>query len=154
MITAIVLNSYVTRTLCNSVLQYLRIELEEDAAHLFQLIQCDPKYEGLLQTMSHDVAMQAVADALNLLYNAPGPLGKGGQLDLTPEGCLVVSLLQQLLVRLLMKRVMQLMTTEAVILYRNKIPYSYLNHYLSFQAHFSLKDLISSYHAAYSATKL
>ncbi len=129
-------------------------ELEADADHLFQLIQCDPKYEGLLQTLTHEVAMHAVADALNLLYSAPGPKGVGGQLDLTPEGCMVVSLLQQLLVRLFMKRTIQLMTTEAVILYRNKIPYSYLNHYLSFQDHFSLKDLITSYHAAYNATRM
>lgn len=129
-------------------------ELVEDAEHIFHLIMCDPKFEGLLQTLAHDEAMQAVADALNLLYFAPGPNEEGGQLDLTPEGCLAVSLLQQLLVRLLMKRVMQLMTTEAVILNRNKIPHSYLHHYLSCQAHFSLQEVISDYHGAYSATML
>jgi len=134
--------------------QFPMTELEADADHLFQLIQHDPKYDGLLRNLTHDDAMHAVADALNLLYNAPGPQEDGGQLDLTPEGCMVVSLLQQLLVRLLMKRMMQLMTTESVILYRNKIPHSYLNHYLTFQAHFSLKDLVSLYHGAFSATQM
>ena len=129
-------------------------ELAADAVHIFHLIVCDPKFEGLLQTMLHEEAMQAVADALNLLYAAPAPHEEGGQLDLTPEGCLAVSVLQQLLVCLLTKRVMQLMTTEAVILNRNKIPHSYLNHYLNCQAHFSLKEAVSNYHGAYNATMM
>ena len=96
--------------------------------------------------------MQAVTEAFNLLHSAPGHQGEGGQLDLTPEGCLVVSLLQQVLVRLLTKRLMNLMTTEAVVLNRNKIPYTYLEHYLSNQAHFSLKEAIKNYHGAFKAT--
>ena len=127
-------------------------ELRMDTAHIFNLIMCDPKYEGLLQTLTHHDAMQAVTEALNLLHVAPGPHEEGGQLDLTPEGCMVVSLLQQLLVRLLTKRMMNLMTTEAVILNRNKVPYSYLEHYLSNQAHFSLKEAITNYHNALKAT--
>ena len=34
------------------------------------------------------------------------------------------------------------MTSEAFILYRNVLPSSYLENYISFQAHFSLKELI------------
>jgi len=60
----------------------------------------------------------------------------------------VVALLQQWLVRYLCKRLMQLMTSEAFILYRNTLPSSYLKNYLSFQAHFSLQKLILNYHRA------
>lgn len=125
-----------------------------DTAHVFNLIVCDPKFEGLLQNLTHQEAMQAVAEAFNLLHSAPAPQEEGGQLDLTPEGCMVVSLLQQILVRLLTKKLMNLMTTEAIILNRNKIPYSYLDNYLSNQAHFSLKEAITNYHTALKATIL
>ncbi len=71
-------------------------ELLMDTAHVFGLIVCDPKYEGLLQNLTHGDGMQAVDEAFNLLHAAPGPQdAQGGQLDLTPEGCMVVSLLQQ-----------------------------------------------------------
>ena len=43
---------------------------------------------------------------------------------------------------------MQLMTSEGFILHRNALPSSYLENYISFQAHFSLKDLILKYHHA------
>ena len=71
-----------------------------------------------------------------------------GTTQLSPKGCLVVALLQQWLVRYLCKRLMQLMTSEAFILYQNTLPSSYLENYISFQAHFSLKELILKYHQA------
>ena len=61
------------------------------------------------------------------------------------QGCLVVLLLQQWLVRHLTKRMMQLMTLEAFTEHRSKIPYSYLESYLSHQSHFSLSSLIERY---------
>ena len=61
------------------------------------------------------------------------------------QGCLVVQLLQQWLVRHLTKRMMQLMTSEAFTEHRSKIPSSYLENYLACQAHFSLKNLIDNY---------
>ena len=71
-----------------------------------------------------------------------------GATQLSLKGCLVVALLQQWLVRHLCKRLMQLMTSEALTLYRNVIPSSYLENYLSFHTHFSLKELILKYHLA------
>ena len=67
---------------------------------------------------------------------------------LSPEGCLVVALMQQWLVRYFCKQLMQLMTSEAFILSRSVVPSSYLENYISFQAHFSLKELILKYHQA------
>ena len=131
-----------------SLMQYLLNELHNDAVHVFSLMHYDPKYEGLLKTLTRQNAMRAVMEAFNLLYSAPAPQDEGGQNDLTLEGCMVVSILQLLLVRLFTKRLMQLMTTEAIILNRKKIPFSYLANYISNQAHFSLKDLITQYHKA------
>ena len=71
-----------------------------------------------------------------------------GASQLSPESCLVVALLQQWLVRYLCKRLMQLMTSEAFILYRSLLPSSYLENYIAFQVHFSLKELILKYHQA------
>ena len=68
------------------------------------------------------------------------------RLDLSPEGCLVVALLQQWLVRHLCKRLMQLMTSEAFTLHRNTLPSSYLENYISFHTHFSLQELIIKHH--------
>ena len=119
---------------------------------MFGLIESDPKFKGLLKTMTHEEAVQAVAEAFNTLHTAPGPKRQGKQLDLTPEGSLVVSLVQQLLIRLLTKRLINLMPAEAVVLNRKKIPYSYLKNYLRNQAHFSLKKTIEGYSKALNAT--
>ena len=59
---------------------------------------------------------------------------------------MVIMLIQQWLVRHLIKRMMQLMTSEAFTEHRTKIPSSYLENYLALQAHFSLKRLIERYH--------
>ena len=63
------------------------------------------------------------------------------------QGCLVVMLLQQWLVCHLTKRIMQLMTPEALTEHCTKIPTSYLKNYLIHQAHFSLNRLIIKYHS-------
>ena len=133
-------------------MQFRRDELERDVDHVCNLIMGDPKFEGTLKNMKYQDVKGAVSEAFSLLFSAPGP--GGDQLDLTPDACMVIAILQQMLIRLLTKRLMNLMTAEAVILNRKKIPYSYLGHYLSNQAHFSLKDTIKNYHTALAATAL
>lgn len=123
-----------------------------DSEHVFHLIKCDAKFEGLLKNFTHQDAALAVIEAFNLLHTAPGPKKDGRYLDLTPDGCMVVSLIQQLLIRLLTRRLMNLMSAEAIVLNRNKIPYSYLKNYLRDQAHFSLKKTVRGYHVALTET--
>ena len=134
------------------LIQFHRDELERDVDHVCNLIMCDSKFEGTLKNMKRRDIAGAVSEAFNLLFSAPGP--GVDRLDITPDACMVIAILQQLLIRLLTKRLMNLMTAEAIILNRNKIPYSYLGHYLSNQAHFSLKDTIKNYHTALAATSL
>ena len=115
----------------------------EDASYVYNLIARKDL------TWTHQDASGAAREAFKILYSAP----EQGEEALSPRGCLVVSLLQQAFVRLFIKKLMNLMTTEAVILYRNKIPSSYLENYLRNQAHFSLKEVITKYHTALKATQ-
>ena len=59
---------------------------------------------------------------------------------------LVHVLFQQWLVTHLYKRLLQLMTPEALITNHKKIPPHYISHYLNYQCHFNLKDLLVRYH--------
>ena len=119
-----------------------------DVDHVFSLIVRVPKFNDLLKDLTHQDAIHAVAEAFNLLHSSSDSLEE----VLTPDGSMVVSILLQVFVRLLIKKLMNLMTTEAVVLYHNKIPSLYLENYLSNQEHFSLKNAISNYHTALHAT--
>ena len=127
-------------------LQHSRKEIANDYHHIFELISCDSKFAGLLLTLTHEEAFQAVVEAFNFLHTATDPKEQELKAKLSQKGCMVVFLLQQWLVRFLTKKVMNLMTTEAVILNCKKIPHSYLENYFESQAHFSLIDTLTSYH--------
>ena len=120
-------------------LQYTEEEFDLDVESVFDLIQKTPPMFGEVLTPS--TAARAIQEAFEVLNSS-----KTGQLCTSAECNLVISLLQQWLVRHLCKRLMQLMTPEALILHRNKIPYTYLQNYLAFQTHFSLSDLVNNYH--------
>lgn len=126
-------------------------ELEHEAEHLFDIVLHDPEFDGLMPDLNHNGAYQAVVDSINMLHTAPSP-EDGQQENLSAEGCMVISLLQQWLVQYFCKKLMQLMTPEALILHRNKIPYTYLENYLANQAHFSLKDLVNNYYDTLEGT--
>ncbi len=101
-----------------------------------------------MANMTHNTAAQAIPEAINVLHKVVV-----AGIDVTPEGCLVIALLQQWLVRFLTKRLMQMMTSEALILHRNKIPFSYLKNYLNFNTHFSLLNVVESYHQTVESTR-
>jgi hypothetical protein len=122
----------------------MSVDMTEDALHVCGLIECKD-----LVNLTHQNASQAISKAFQILHSAPE---QGEQEALTPEGCQVVSILQQTFVRLFTKKLMNLMTVEAVILYRNRIPSSYLENYLRNQAHFSLKKAITKSHTALKNT--
>ena len=116
---------------------------------IFELVTQYPNFKSIMQNMNHLTAAQAITEAINVLHLDT----EKKHIDVSPEGCLIIAVLQQWLVRYLCKRLMQLMTSEALILHRNKIPLSYLRNYLNFQTHFSLKKLVESYHGAAECTK-
>lgn len=131
-------------------LQYLHQEMEMDSNHVFNLAMY--QFNNVISDLTHEDAKQAVIDAFDFLYTAHGPDREGWQAYLSNKGYMAVFLLQHLLVRFLTKAVMNLMTTEALIMNCSKIPYTYLKNYLENQYHFSLKDVISSHHVAVKAT--
>ena len=118
-------------------------ELKLDAQHVSSYVCADPEFKGLLQTLTPQRARLAVAEAMQKLHNAPPPQGNNPNVGLSPEGCAMVAMAVQWLVRHLCKRLMQLMTPEALIIHRMGISSSYLVNYLRYQSHFSLKTLIS-----------
>ena len=46
-------------------------ELQLDIDSLFTLVCSDPEFEGLLPNLSHSAVVQAVREAINVLYTAP-----------------------------------------------------------------------------------
>ncbi len=114
-----------------------------DAAHIFPLLEKDASFEAVLQTLTIDSANNAVNEAIQVLHTAPDPNEEGvASYEMSQEACLVVSILQQWLIRYLCKTLMQLMTPEAICLHRKKIPGSLIDNYLTHQQHFSLKKLL------------
>ena len=63
---------------------------------------------------------------------------------ITPETHFLIVLLQQWLVMYLCKKLMQLMTPEALLTHHKKIPTHYISTYLVHQSHFNLRQLINS----------
>jgi hypothetical protein len=126
--------------------------MEMDGNHVFNLAMYDAHFNDTIEDLTHSKAKQAVIDAFEFLYTADGPNKEGWRAYLSTEGYLVVFLLQHLLVRFLTKKIMNLMTTEALILNCSKVPYTYLENYLENQSHFSLKEAITNCHASLKAT--
>ena len=123
-----------------SKLQSSTEEMECDAVHLMQLLlSSNPKFEGIMRTELKDMktARKAVCSALHTLEYDHTDFTK-----LPPVTELIQSLLVQWLVRHFCKELMQLMTPEALVLHERQIPASYIHNYLTYQKHFSLKDLI------------
>ena len=122
-------------------LQCFAEELKCDAAHLFHLVlSSNPKFEGVMRTEMNDTetARIAIQSALDTLPRVDGD----STYTEPPVTQLIWSLLVQWLVRYFCKRLMQLMTPEALVLHEHQVPASYVHNYLTFQKHFSLKDLI------------
>ena len=116
-----------------------------DADRIFKQLLQDPAYDAAFQNLSFHSAYQAVVEAMEVLHSAPDSEGKG---VLSTKGGMVVSLLQQWLVSHLCKGLMNLMTSEELILHRKKIPADYIDSYLTYQKHFSLNELICQHREA------
>ncbi len=129
-------------------MQYSEEEARADTAEVMESIMLDSEFSGqvlrLMSMVSKTGATQlihsAVKDALDILHYAK-------TLDIasiSANACMVISMLTHWLVRYLCKRVMQLMTSEALCMHHRKIPASFIQAYLNHQHHFSLKELLES----------
>ena len=64
-------------------LQCTSDELHLDTDCLFDMVLCDPEFEGLFPNLSHSSAVEAVVKTMDVLHNAPAPqvqwnVGLGG----------------------------------------------------------------------------
>ena len=64
--------------------------------------------------------------------------------DVSINALMVVSMVTQFLVRMLCKKVMQLMTSDALCVHHRRVPTSYIQTYLNHQDHFNLKSLLET----------
>ena len=129
-------------------------ELCLDTQHIFGLMMKDSEFAGLISTLrnQHSTVISSIPKAMQILHTSQLTDENGRRQELSPTGCLVVSLIEQWLIRHLCKQLMQLMTSEAIILYRKLLPSSYITNYLKYQSHFSLKHLIKEHFDALEAT--
>ena len=85
-----------------------------------------------------DDVLSAIPEALQGLYHS-----KDRRADLSINACMVISVFLQWLVRHVCKRLMQLMTTEALTTRYKTLPHHYTESYLKHQSHFNLQALIN-----------
>lgn len=129
-------------------------ELKHDAHYISHFVQADPEFHGLLAKIGPQEVASAVAEAVQKLHEARAPQGNNITINVSPEACMMVEIAIQWLIMHLCKRLVQLMTPEALVIHRNKISSSYVNSYVDFQSHFSLKSWVHHHVTALrSATK-
>jgi len=110
----------------------------------------DAEFAGRILRMTSETYYNSTEDIYNAVIEAfddlhhPHPERDIHQ-DVSINALLVVSATTQILVRCLCKRLMQLMTSDSLCLHHRKIPGSYIQNYLNYQNHFSLKKFIESH---------
>ena len=117
---------------------------------VFEVAFIDPSFQEILNDMDHSRAADVIVDTMNILHSSSD---SSVYFVVNTEVCLIITVIQQWLIRHLCKQIIQLLTPEALIVHRNKIPSSYLKHYIAFQSHFNLQSLIESKHRALQATQ-
>ena len=109
----------------------------------------DAEFAGRVLRMSSESYYNSTQDIYDAVMEAfddlhhPHPERDIHQ-DVSINALLVVSAATQILVRCMCKRLMQLMTSDALCLHHRKVPASYIQNYLNYQSHFSLKSLIEN----------
>ena len=120
-------------------MQFTREELAADAECVMQLVARDSQFAGQLSVLTCEDVLVAIPEALNGLYHSSS---KDRRTDLSINACMIISVFLQWLVRHLCKRLMQLMTTEALTTRYRTLPHRYTESYLKYQSHFNLQALI------------
>jgi len=116
--------------ICLCLPQLSHAEVQDDATHILgQLGSLPSDFKGIAQAIldnrhSREQLVSFVRDAVNHLHLAPAPerckteFGYSAVKDITEESCVVVMVMVQWLVLYMSKRLLQLMTAEALTLSR------------------------------------
>ena len=128
------------------IIQISDEQLMCDTEDTMSIILQNDEYKTLMEQMTPADVVAAVDGGLHVLYYGPasGNVANHPKVYVYKEDCFVISVLSQWLIGFLCKRLMQLMPLEALIVQNAVIPHHYIHHYLKFQAHFCLKDVIEN----------
>ena len=121
--------------------------MQFDAREVMEHVLRDSEFAGQVLRMSTEnnstaTIYMAATEALEAMYTIRSM--DAVQKEVSPNACLMISVMTQWLVRYLCKRLMQLMTSEALCVHHRQIPTSYIQAYLNHQHHFSLRALLES----------
>ena len=124
-------------------------ELDRDMREVLNQVLRDSEFAGRILLMTSETYFnstediyKAVMEAFEKLHDPNAELNI--HQDVSINALMVISAVTQLLVRLLCKRVMQLMTSDALCVHHRAVPTPYIQSYLNFQNHFSLKSLVET----------
>ncbi len=126
-------------------LQFTFEELKEEAEHIFQVVDGDKDFKGIVSHLSTEDIIPIVGEALHALHFSAGPQDREPPSEIHIDSCMVITALLQWLVGFMSKKMLQLLTPEALIVHCKKIPRPYVKHYLQTQEHFSLRKLVESH---------
>lgn len=120
-------------------------ELTADAEHTFSVVCQDPNFKDIIPSLLPKNVSPLVDEVLHILYHDPTAHKNNPPLMVHTDSCMVISLLLQWLSSYMIRRLLQLMTPEALIVNIKQIPVPYREMYLRFQEHFSIKELINNH---------
>ena len=117
--------------------------MQSDASELFDaILKEDHEFSQVVAEIQPGNVLAVVDEALHVLFHGPHPNEKDTPIEIYVDACFVISLMLQWLVRYLCRRLIQLLTPEALAVHLHKIPKVYVQGYLKSQEHFSLKNLV------------
>lgn len=121
------------------------LEICNAAKHIFKMIMhCkDPEFQRILDNLQSKNIISIVDEAFNCLYNGPHPKNMELDFGIYTDTCTVIAIILQWLVMYLCKRLMQLVTPEALVIHNQEIPRYYSQFYMKFQEHFDFKRMVS-----------
>ena len=126
------------------LLSLLKVSSEEfrwDSDEVFAIVLSDSRFQEVRKSLGSHTETWAIRDAMDYCF-------KASEMEtqlLSRESVFIILLLQQWTIRCMCKRLMQIMTPEALVLHHKSLPSSYIRNYLQCQHHFNLKNLISHY---------
>lgn len=116
-------------------------EIQDAAVYIFQIIT-HSEFQRILNDLKIGNITSIVDEAFNCLYNGPSPNQTGQSFEMYTDACVMIAVILQWLVMCLCKKLMQLVTPEALVIHNQELPRHYCQIYMKFQEHFDLKKLV------------
>ena len=112
-----------------------------DIETIFGIIEKDDQFKRLIETRDKSDIISGINEAFQMLFEAASPQERP-TVEIFPDACLMISVLQQWMIRHLCKRLLQILTPEGMAVNYVKVPRSYREVYFKYQDHFNLRNLV------------